>query len=154
MKVKFYRRALSALCALLLALTLVPAAGAAGTPASSDNFDRTSYDGNHARRIFSYLYANEKNGLTRVEYLGGDQVVIEEYDSDFRFVSGSQRYIKPELNIWGRLLRGKPVQFPDLRAEQRRLKRQHGSNTHSEIRQELEPFRPRQHMRGQHGRAL
>lgn len=104
------RRLWASLLALILILGLTPAAGAAEAPAQSGNKNRQNYSrwGNWAQPVTSYLYENEKGGLTRVEYTGG-QVVVEDYDSSFVFQSG--RTIQPELPIWGGFFAGADYNF-------------------------------------------
>ena len=101
------KRLTALLCALTLALTLSPAAGAAETPAASRNLNKQDYS-TVASPVTSYLYANEKGGLTRVEYISG-KVVVEDYDSSYH-LTGS-RTIPMELSKWGGFFAGKDANF-------------------------------------------
>lgn len=87
MKRKAFRKLAPALCALALALSLVPAAQAAGEPAKTDNWLKNDYE-EYSERSHSCLYANPGGGLTRVEDVPyGDTILIEDYSGDFRLQS-------------------------------------------------------------------
>ena len=101
------KRLWASLLALILILSLTPAAWAAEAPVQSSNKNRQDYS-RWSKPVTSYLYENETGGLTRVEYTGG-QVVAEDYDSSFAFQSG--RIIQPELPIWGGFFAGKDYNF-------------------------------------------
>lgn len=80
-KTRSHRRLTSALCALALLLSLVPAAQAAGTPAVSNNLDNNACFGTWADPVKSHLVKNG-DGLTRVEYITSKEtVIIEDYSS-------------------------------------------------------------------------
>lgn len=116
MKAKFYRRFLSALCALLLALTLAPAASASelDLPVSGPSLNiagASSFDGVGSNRLHSNLYANEKGGITRVEHVGNQEALIEEFDSNFQYVDKSRRIIDIELPEWGGFYAGAQYNF-------------------------------------------
>lgn len=115
MKRKLFYRLTSTLCVLALLLGLLPTAYAedySGVSAPSKNINRPSYfTGVGSDLIRSYLVANEKGGLTRVEYFGMDEVVIEEFDSSFQFVSGSRKILEKELDVWGGFYAGKQYNF-------------------------------------------
>ena len=103
-----FSKALSLACCLALALSAVPAARAAEDgPVKSSNKNAQDYS-MWASPVTSYLYENPDGGLTRVEYTGG-QVVIEDYDSGFRYLSG--RTIAPELPVWGGFFAGEDFNF-------------------------------------------
>ena len=108
MKTKFYRRFLSALCVLALALGLVPSARAAGTPAASDNALDNCYDFN-AKAVKSHLYVNASGGLTRVEALTNKEIVVEDYSASFALLS--QRKIPGELGYYGGFFAGQNYNF-------------------------------------------
>lgn len=74
----------------------------------SNNRHGQNYLGYAAKTVTSYLYANETGGLTRVEYTGG-KVIIENYDSNFNYLSG--RIIEPELPVWGGFFAGVNYNF-------------------------------------------
>ena len=76
-------------------------------PAQSWNIDRHNYS-TWSSTVKSYLYQNENGGLTRLEYTGS-KVVVEEYDSSFRFQSGWST--KPELPEWGGFYRGEDYNY-------------------------------------------
>lgn len=103
-----YQKVLSALCCLAMLLPLLPAAEAAEPgPVKSSNKNGQDYT-TWASPVKSHLYENENGGLTRVEYTGG-QVVVENYDRNFRYQSG--RTIAPELPIWGGFFAGSNYNF-------------------------------------------
>ena len=120
------KRLWASLLALILILSLTPAAWAAEAPVQSSNKNRQDYS-RWSKPVTSYLYENETGGLTRVEYTGG-QVVAEDYDSSFAFQSG--RIIQPELRREG-------LQLPYLRPGKSRRKRRHGGHPRGEILQGL-----------------
>ncbi len=95
-----------ALC-MLLALLPGAAMAAGGQPVSSSNKNREDY-ATYGKTVTSYLYENQSGGLTRVEYIN-NQVVIEDYDSGFRYLSG--RTITPELPLWGGFFAGNNYNF-------------------------------------------
>lgn len=106
------RKLLSVLLALALAMSLVPAARAAGEPAVSSNKNRNCYGGsnaNWAQTVKSYLYENPSGGLTRVEYLGDGKIIAEDYSSSFQFQSS--RTIPFELSVWGGFFAGQTCNF-------------------------------------------
>lgn len=90
----------------------LPQGPAVGTETSvvvkSRNRNAQNYSGYHAMTVKSYLYENKKGGLTRVEYTDG-KVVIEDYDSNFKYLSG--RIIEPELSVWGGFFAGADYNF-------------------------------------------
>ena len=98
------KRFLSLVLAVIMVLALCPVALAedfAGVSAPSKNInDPTSYNGFWESNIRPYLYANEKGGLTRVEYFGLDEVVIEEFNSNFEFQYGSRKVIKMDADMY------------------------------------------------------
>ena len=114
MKNTAFHRFLSALCALVLTLTLVPAARAAGTPAASNNINAHTYTHISGRpNINSYLYDNG-HGLTRVENIkpsptGPSSIVVEEYSDAFQLQSS--RTIPFELSKWGGFFAGETYNF-------------------------------------------
>lgn len=86
-----------------------PAAKTALTaPTVSDNLNKQDYTSYAASTVKSYLYANESGGLTRVEYAGG-KVVVENYDSSFKFQSGFT--LEMELPVWGGFYAGENYNF-------------------------------------------
>lgn len=80
----------------------------AGKPALGENRGMENYHYNYAKPVWSYLYANERGGLTRVQY-AGKSVLIEEYDSGFNFISNMM--LPTELTIWGGFFAGKNYNF-------------------------------------------
>lgn len=114
-RTKQFQRLTAVLCALALTLTLSPAVFAAGeTPLVSNNINRHV----GVPKVFSYLYANPRGGLTRVELMPGGEnwivgsngstqvtydpgrIVVEDYSSSYQFVSS--RTIAEELKgCWG-----------------------------------------------------
>lgn len=109
-------RALSLALCLVMALSLAPAARAAGVdPAPSTNIDAQDYvnGGRWTDTVKSYLYENSMGGLTRVEYIssytGGAKVVVEDYDSQFRLQAS--RTVPTELSIWGGFFAGEDYNF-------------------------------------------
>ena len=99
------KRQLSTLLVLCMVLALLPGTAlAADSPASTHNI----YYNDYCSIINSYLYENESGGLTRVEY-ANDQVIVEEYDSSFKFLSGQT--IPKELDIWGGFFAGETYNF-------------------------------------------
>ena len=98
------------LCALVLALSLCPAALAAGvTPRTSRNTGRQAYRlANWSEPVTSYLFQNDQSGLTRVECTGGG-VLVEEYDSSFKMLN--QRTLPLELPLWGGFYAGSTYNF-------------------------------------------
>lgn len=107
MKSKLLTRLTALACTAALSLTLVPAARAAGTPASSRNINKQDYT-TWSSPVTSYLYENGQGGVTRVEYTGGS-VVVEDYDGAYA-LTGS-RTIQPELPLWGGFFAGKDANF-------------------------------------------
>lgn len=113
MKKTVPRRLTSALCALVLLLSLVPPALAAGTPAVSNNSNANTYGlgfgGNYwADTIKSYLFSSG-GGLTRVEYLGDQKIIVEDYSASFQLQSS--RTIPFELSRWGGFFAGQSCNF-------------------------------------------
>lgn len=101
------KRVLSLLLALSLAFSFaIPLVSAADGSEESDNYAKQNY-GRWAVTVKSYLFDNG-SGLTRVEYLGG-HVIVEDYDSDFHFLSG--RTLEPELPLWGGFYAGEQYNF-------------------------------------------
>lgn len=96
------KRLLSTILALCMTLSLLPGTALAtgGQPVSSSNKNKQDYT-TYGDTVKSYLYENETGGLTRVEYTN-NQVVIEDYDSSFHYLSG--KTLAPELPIWGGFL--------------------------------------------------
>ena len=104
---RFKKTATLALALALCAGTLPAAAFAAeDRPVESSNRNREDYTV-WSQPVTSYLYDNG-SGVTRVEYTGG-QVVVEDYDSSFSYLSG--RSIAPELPIWGGFYAGSDYNF-------------------------------------------
>lgn len=54
----------------------------------------------HGLEVSSHLFQNDDGTLTRVEYIGGKGVVVEEYTADYQFLR-QKELIKPELPIYG-----------------------------------------------------
>ena len=103
-----FRRTGAIVCAGALVLSLLPLTLAADTsPAVSSNINKEDYT-TWSKPVTSYLYENEKGGLTRVEYTGG-QVVVENYSSSFALQDS--RTIQPELPIWGGFFAGEDYNF-------------------------------------------
>lgn len=100
------RRLAALLCALTLVLSLPPAAlGAENEAVLTSNLGRDS--NNYS--VMSYLYANEKGGLTRVErYDWGMRMLIEEYNSSYQLVS--RRFI-PNGTTFSGFYAGKDYNF-------------------------------------------
>lgn len=105
---KRFRNVMAAVCAIMLLLGLAPAAYAAEEPAKSSNINRQNYDTYYASTVKSYLYENERGGLTRVEYIDGT-IVVEDYDSSFTL--RSSRTIPMELSVWGGFFAGEEYNF-------------------------------------------
>ena len=102
------KRARSLFLALVATLSLIVVpAGAAGSPAVSSNINAQDYT-TWSKPVNSYLFENEANGLTRVEYIDG-RIVVEDYSSDFIFQSG--RTIPMELSLWGGFFAGTDYNF-------------------------------------------
>lgn len=101
------RRVGALVCAAVLALSLVPGAAAAASPAVSDNINDQDYT-TWSTPVTSYLMENGDGGLTRVEYIDG-QIVVEDYSSQFQFQSS--RTIPMELSIWGGFFAGADANF-------------------------------------------
>ena len=93
------KRILSLLLVLILAVSLIPAAFAASVPAVSSNIDDHFYINaqRFAPPICSAL-SYEDGGFLRVEAIGSS-LVVERYDSGFRFLSGQE--IPLELPVYG-----------------------------------------------------
>ena len=108
MKNRVFHRFLSALCALVLSLTLLPAARAAGAPAQTSNINKQDYTSYAASTVKSYLYANSSGGLTRVEY-DGRYVIVEDYDSSFQMTNS--RTVPTELSLWGGFYAGSDANY-------------------------------------------
>ena len=100
------QRMTALICTAALTLSLALAVHAAGTPTISKNIYKNDYSA-WSSTVTSYLYPNG-SGLTRVEYVG-NQVVIEDYSSDFTFLNS--RTITPELPIWGGFFAGQNYNF-------------------------------------------
>ncbi len=66
------------------------------------------YAGQWAQPVKSHLYENAVGGVTRVEYYG-DTVIVEDYDSSYRFLS--RKEIPLELPIWGGFFAGENANF-------------------------------------------
>lgn len=77
-------------------------------PVWSTNIDKNTYS-TYGETVTSYLYANEKGGLTRVELQSSSNVLVEDYDSSFHYLSG--RTVTRELPIWGGFFAGKDYNF-------------------------------------------
>lgn len=104
MKTNQFYRLTALLCALALILTLSPTVFAA-TPVATENIHAQDYRHLMCNGEFSFLYANEKGGVTRVEYLHGEstlkkdaqgnpyaeeegsKILVEDYDASFNCVS-------------------------------------------------------------------
>lgn len=54
----------------------------------------------HGLEVSSHLFQNNDGTLTRVEFISGKGVVIEEYTADYQFIR-QKKLIKPELPIYG-----------------------------------------------------
>lgn len=80
---------------------------ATGSVVQSDNLGANNY-WTRADTVKSYLQKLENGNLQRVEAIG-DQVVIEEYNSDYQLVS--QRKIPYELSIFGGYFFGNEYRF-------------------------------------------
>ena len=121
------KKVLSVLLAACLLLALLPVNALAQEdvlPASpSLNANANDYTYNRwANPVNSYLYANQKGGYTRVEYIyeswydwdlgqsfTQDKAVIEDYDDEFYFQSA--RELPMELPIWGGFFAGEDYNF-------------------------------------------
>ena len=103
------KRMVSMALALVLVLSLLPAAAAAEVngPTVSRNKNAQDYT-RWAVPVKSYLYENPQGGLTRVEYING-QVVIENYDSGFGWLD--TQTLTPELPRWGGFFAGADYNF-------------------------------------------
>ena len=88
----------------LLAGLAVPAYAASVTPKTGSNVSARSYGGYSSRNISSYLFPNNKGGLTRVE-----GTTVEEYNSSFQLLNS--REIPTELNIYGGFFAGSEYNF-------------------------------------------
>lgn len=88
----------------LLAGLAVPAYAAGVTPKTGSNVSARSYGGYSSRNISSYLFPNNKGGLTRVE-----GTTVEEYNSSFQLLNS--REIPTELNIYGGFFAGSEYNF-------------------------------------------
>lgn len=107
------------LCALALVISLSPAASAAAAPEASNNANRMSlFDplNGDPHSAASYLYANSKGGVTRVEYRRVKQtdaidsyVLVEEYNRSFQLVTS--RKLPMELFMWGGFFAGSTYNF-------------------------------------------
>ncbi len=93
-----------AFCVMLSVLS-VSAMAAGTTPYPSSNIHSQDYQ-LCARPVFSYLYANENDGLTRIEYLENTNTVLVE-DYNHHFTLEYARTIPMELPIWGGFYAGK-----------------------------------------------
>ena len=100
-------RSLFLALAMALSLVTVPAA-AAGEPAVSSNKNMQDQAGYYAVQVRSYLFENQAGGLTRVETIG-DQIVVEDYSSDFQLQSS--RTLPLELSTWGGFFAGEDYNF-------------------------------------------
>lgn len=109
MRKKLFHRITAAFCILTLLLSLAPTAHAADGPAKSDNIGKHNYSYYSANTVKSYLFENNQGGLTRVEYLGGSSIVVEDYSSDFKFQRSHS--VSMELSIWGGFYAGKDYNF-------------------------------------------
>lgn len=127
MKHKQFHKLLSAVCAFVLLLTLVPAGYAADSPTVSTNINNQDYWTLFAKKTVSYLYENPSGGLTRVEYIAGSaesrkdsggnaywaypngKIIVEDYDSTFRFQTG--RTVPMELTYWGGFFAGEDYNY-------------------------------------------
>lgn len=94
---------------LILALALcaglsAPVCAAGATPLTGSNVHMRAYSFYSARPIASYLFANDKGGLTRVEGL-----TVEEYNSSFQLLN--TRKIPQELTIYGGFYAGSQYNF-------------------------------------------
>ena len=107
MKHHLFKKMSAAACALVLALSLLPAAWAAETPVKSSNINNQDYT-TYGTTVKSYLYENQDGGLTRVEYING-KVVAEDYDSAFELQSS--RTLPMELPVWGGFYAGEDYNF-------------------------------------------
>ncbi len=103
MKKHIYRIILLALCVILALPTAIFAA-----PVSSQNAGNENYTAWY-RPVYSYLYVNSSGGLTRVEYIPGTGVVVEDYDSAFSLKN--TRTIELELSKFGGFYAGSSYNF-------------------------------------------
>ena len=107
-RARTFRRLAALACSAALALSLLPAAGAAAPqPAASDNINKEDYT-TWSRPVTSYLYENQNGGLTRVEYAGG-AIVVEDYDGNFQLQAS--RSVPMELALWGGFYAGAEYNF-------------------------------------------
>ncbi len=95
------------LCCLLALGVFTPSRAAGSAPEETTNYASQNYS-MRASTVKSYLYENASGGLTRVEYTENG-VVVENYDSGFRYLSG--QIIPMELPIWGGFFAGQDYNF-------------------------------------------
>lgn len=95
---------------ILLALVVILALPTAifAAPAGSNNAGNENYTSWY-RPVYSYLYANSSGGLTRVEYIPGTGVVVEDYDSAYSLKN--TRTIELELSKFGGFYAGASYNF-------------------------------------------
>ena len=79
------------------------------SPAISSNIGGHNYSDFEGSHINSYLYQNDDNTLVRVECIGNNNVCVESYTSDYKFIS--QKIIKMELSKFGGFYAGKDYYF-------------------------------------------
>ena len=79
------------------------------SPAISTNINGHNYSDFEGSHINSYLYQNDDNTLVRVECIGNNNVCVESYTSDYKFIS--QKIIKMELSKFGGFYAGKDYYF-------------------------------------------
>lgn len=106
------KRFLSLALALIMALSLLSVSAFAAetlTAATSNNAGAENYAWYYANTVKSYLF-DDGEGFTRVEYLSSEaKVVIEQYTNDFQLKS--QRFLNPELPVWGGFYAGANYNF-------------------------------------------
>lgn len=107
MKFHYLRPFAALLLTLALILAALPTAFAAESPAVSCNVDLQNY-GKWAQPSTSFLYANEKGGLTRVEGISG-KIVAEDYNHSFSMINS--RRIPIELETFRGFFAGKDYNF-------------------------------------------
>lgn len=108
MKQRLFPKLTAALCAFALLLGLLPAARAAGTPATSNNVMGNHYQ-RYGEAVASHLVANASGGLTRVEALNNKEIVVEDYSPSFAMLS--QRKLPCELAYYGGFFAGQSYNF-------------------------------------------
>ncbi len=77
--------------------------------AISTNINGHNYSDFEGSDIRSYLFQNDDNTFVRVEYIGNNNICIESYTPDYKFIS--QKIIKMELPKFGGFYAGKDYYF-------------------------------------------